>query len=67
MQLLLQFYVDSCETFRVFYILGPDLKMCILFQYNPQIIFCRFFLQNELTVNILKLRTLKNNCFSRCS
>ena len=41
MQLLLQFYSDSFQTLQVF--IGHGLKMCILFSYHPQIIFCHLF------------------------
>ena len=46
-QLLLQFYTDSFETSLVF---GHDLKICMWFGYNPQIIFCHFFCKLNLAI-----------------
>ena len=45
MQLLQQFDSDSFESLQV---LGHDMKMCIMFGYNPQIIFVTFS-QNKLS------------------
>ena len=36
-------FTDSLETF------GHGLKICMWFDYNPQIIFCYLFLQVELS------------------
>ena len=38
--------------FKLYRCLGHGLKMRILFGYNPQIIFCHFFSQNECRGNV---------------
>ena len=43
----LQFYTDSFESSLVF---GHCLKICMLFGYNPQIIYCYFFSKLNLVI-----------------
>ena len=47
MQHLLQFTLIPLELYLC---LGHGLKMCILFRYHPQIIFCHFFHKMNLVI-----------------
>ena len=53
MQLILQFLLRSFETLQVCLVLG--LKMCVLFGYNPQIIFYHFFHKMNLVIFTAKV------------
>ena len=48
--LLLQFYSDYFETLQMSLNINHALKICISFGYSPQINFCHFFSQFELTI-----------------
>ena len=52
MHLLLQFMLIPLKLYRC---LGHGLEMCILFGYNPQVIFCHFFHKMSILIFAAKV------------
>ena len=44
---------------KLYRYLGHGLKMCILFGYNPQIIFCHFFQKMNIVIFAAKVNRIQ--------